>query len=193
MRAVTILVLIILTAGCQTPSQSGLHVSQLSNFGVVDDGKLYRGDAPHSIQDIQYLLNTRHVHTIIDLRDGTGGDGSPQQEKAWVDQVNARSTGEKINWVNLPCDAFDRQSVLRQFRKFRDSHDLQGPVFVHCQYGRDRTGLFVAAYQIEVMNYDPLIAANGMRDYGQNFLYVPGLYDFVRRMPGPTILARSSR
>ena len=180
-----ILLLLGLAVGCQTPSKSGMRVSQFTNFGIVEEGKLYRGDAPRSPQDIEYLVKTHHIRTIIDLRDG---DGNSAQEKAWVDQVNSKMS-DKVNWIHLPCDAFDRDSVLAQFRTFHDRMgDLQGPVFVHCQYGRDRTGLFVAAYQISEMNGNAGAAANLMRDYGQNFLFVPGLYDYVRRLSKTSIL-----
>jgi protein tyrosine/serine phosphatase len=77
--------------------------------------------------------------------------------------------------------------VLEHFRAFlaqknlpEDQGGLAGPFFVHCQYGRDRTGLWVAAYRIS-QGGDPIIAANEMRDFGQNFIVLPGLYDFVKR------------
>jgi protein tyrosine/serine phosphatase len=75
---------------------------------------------------------------------------------------------------------------LQHFRSFlarkdlpEDQGGLVGPFFVHCQYGRDRTGLFCACYRIS-QGGDATLAANEMRDFGQNFVFVPGLYRFVR-------------
>ena len=58
-----ILLLLGLAVGCQTPSKSGMRVSQFTNFGIVEEGKLYRGDAPRSPQDIEYLVKTHHIRT----------------------------------------------------------------------------------------------------------------------------------
>jgi protein tyrosine/serine phosphatase len=174
-------------AGCQTPSKHGQQFEGFTNFGVVSDGFLYRGDAPKSDADITYLATKYGIRTIIDLRDGTGSDGNPKQEQEWVQRVNAGGKFKTIHWVNLPCDAFNPKAELECVRDFlkrkdlpEDQGGLVGPFFVHCQYGRDRTGLFIAACRI-ADGKDPTIAANEMRDYGQNFIVVPGLYNFVRR------------
>jgi hypothetical protein len=181
------LVLVCATAGCQTASRNGQRVSGFTNFGVVSDGFLYRGDAPQSEADVRYLAGKLGVRTIIDLRDAGGGDGDLKQEETWVEHVNASDPAHPIRWVNLPSDAFHPADELQHFRSFLARKDLPeaqgglvGPFFVHCQYGRDRTGLWCACYRIS-QGGDATIAANEMRDFGQNFIVVPGLYNFVRR------------
>ena len=191
-------VLLCACAGCQTPSKHGQQFEGFTNFGVVSDGFLYRGDAPKSDADITYLATKYGIRTIIDLREGGAGDGNPKQEEEWVQSINAAGKVKRIHWVNLPCDAFNPKGELECVRDFlkrkdlpEDQGGLVGPFFIHCQYGRDRTGLFIAACRI-AEGKDPTIAANEMRDYGQNFIVVPGLDGFVRRQTKGRLLTTAT-
>jgi protein tyrosine/serine phosphatase len=181
------LVLVCAAAGCQTTSRNGQRVSGFTNFGVVSDGFLYRGDAPRSEADIRYLASKLGVRTIIDLREDGADDGDLKQERQWAEHVSATDPAHPIRWVNFPSDAFRPADEMKHFRDFlarkdlpEDQGGLVGPFFVHCQYGRDRTGLWCACYRIS-QGSDATLAANEMRDFGQNFVFVPGLYNYVRR------------
>src|SRR5437667_8558468 len=119
-----ILLIVATSAGCQTTSKNGQHLAGFTNFGVVSDGLLYRGDAPKSEADINYLATRLGVRTIIDLRDGGAGDADLAQERRWVEHLNASNPDHSIRWVNLPCDAFKPQTELAQFREFLKQKDL---------------------------------------------------------------------
>jgi hypothetical protein len=53
-------------------------------------------------------------------------------------------------------------------------------VFIHCAVGRDRTGLFVAAYRIANDGLDTAPALKEMDDYGHVRPFFPLLQPFIK-------------
>ncbi|MCG3181263.1 MAG: hypothetical protein BIFFINMI_03642 [Phycisphaerae bacterium] len=108
----------------------------LPNFFKVSNG-LYRGAQP--TDEGIGRLGQFGVRTVIDLR------GAHDESEA------VAAAG--MDYVQIPCNAFDprEEAVVQFLRLFAEPGN--GPVFVHCLAGRDRTGLMVAAYRMAVQGW----------------------------------------
>jgi len=107
-----------------------------ANFGQVSAG-LYRGAEPDD--DCLEHLAALGIRTVVNLRD--------EKDASEDEQAGALALG--MRYVNMPMSGFDRPTaaeVQRALAVIRASENQ--PVFVHCQRGRDRTGVVVAAYRI---------------------------------------------
>ncbi len=107
----------------------------IGNFGKVSD-HLYRGAEPDVIA-IKNLQNLG-VKTIIDLR-------TPHE--VWkAEPVKAADAG--ISYTNVPFNGLGRPSDEQVDHVLALIESSPGPVFVHCEYGCDRTGTIIACYRI---------------------------------------------
>lgn len=125
---------------------------------LVRTGVLYRGDSPHeaSPADIEYLLGTVGLATVIDLRserefeaDGTnplipqsvehhhfpiaGGPGGA---------IEGAPSGERLAARYLEYLDKDTTSVVAAVRAVAEVRE--GATIVHCRVGKDRTGVVIA-------------------------------------------------
>jgi tyrosine-protein phosphatase SIW14 len=64
---------------------------------------------------------------------------------------------------------------------FRDNP--QEKVFVHCRFGDDRTGVFVASYRMAFEKLPADQALKEMYHFGFNGAWHPSMADFVRNFP----------
>jgi protein tyrosine/serine phosphatase len=173
-----------LPAPAQTPAQASstpvlrsaygekLKLNGLPNGGKINDS-LFRGAQPHA-DGIQQLKNLG-VTTIVDLR------GEDPDRAAWERQ-QAESRG--IRFVSIPVSGWDPPSneQVAQFLKiFRDNPKEK--VFVHCRFGDDRTGVFVATYRMAVEGWPAQQAMNEMYFFGFNGFWHPSMKTFIRDFP----------
>lgn len=149
-----------------------LRVAGVPNFGKIDD-RLYRGAQPHASG--LHELKKLGVTTIVDLR---GEDPSKSQ---W-EQKHAETLG--IRFVHIPVSGWAPPSdaqVAEFLNIFRANP--QERVFVHCRYGDDRTGVFVAVYR---MAFDKFLSDEAIREmyfFGFNSFWHPSMRDFIRDFP----------
>lgn len=113
----------------------------ISKFLRVDDG-LYRGSAP-SPKDVQMLKNKYGVNKIISLDQNCANVISNACKLLGIKQVVIDLNEDKNTLVNLLKN--DLQSLLKS----------DGPTFVHCRHGKDRTGLVIAMYECKYKGKDP--------------------------------------
>jgi tyrosine-protein phosphatase SIW14 len=80
------------------------------------------------------------VHTVVDLR----GSGSRATKEAQI------VTSLGMHYVNVPLSGYQAPTP-EQVSKLLGILENQGegPVFIHCRRGADRTGTILAIYRIE--------------------------------------------
>jgi protein tyrosine phosphatase (PTP) superfamily phosphohydrolase (DUF442 family) len=122
-------------------------VPGVENFGVISKD-VWRGAQP-TAEGMRKLADLG-VKTVIDLR--------KEDESAEI------PTG--VRYVRLPTSAWqadrvDVRAVLSAIEK------NPKPVFIHCQQGRDRTGLAVAAYRLS-QKMSPADACRELRNFHVN-------------------------
>ncbi len=109
----------------------------------VVDG-LYRGSAP-SPQDVLWLKNNLGIKKIVSLDEESGN------------RIKRSCKILGITHIMVPIDIDNLKSSLLNFFK-KDLQSLlldDGPTFVHCLAGKDRTGLAIALFNCKYLNGDP--------------------------------------
>jgi len=155
-----------------------LRLSGVPNAGRIDN-VLYRGAQPRQSGFTQ--LKELGISTIVDLR----SENLPQI--AW-ERRQAESLG--IQFVNIPVNGWSppTDAQVAQFLLiFRDHPG--GKVFVHCHFGEDRTGVFVAAYRIAHDGWPADQAINEMYFFGFNGFWHPAMKSYVRSFPAQLKMA----
>src|SRR5215467_9724174 len=160
-------------------SSDTLHAygEHLGLAGVHNAGKinevLYRGAQPHaeSFQQLKEL----GITTIVDLR----GEGRDQIE--W-ERKKAEALG--LRFVHIPVSGWSppKDEQVAQFLSLFHSNP-QEKVFVHCRFGDDRTGVFVAAYRMAVEKWPAEDAMKEMYFFGFNGFWHPAMKAFIREFP----------
>src|SRR5215475_2654149 len=148
-----------------------LRLAGIANAGKVND-QLYRGAQPRngSVQELKRL----GVTTIVDLR---GEDPSAREHE----RKEAESLG--IRFVNIPVSGWSpptNDQVAQFLSLFADKKEK---VFVHCRFGDDRTGVFVATYR---MTFDGWPSEQAMREmyfFGFNGFWHPSMKSYIRDFP----------
>lgn len=135
LRGLLVLGLHLLSTGAA--GARGLPASQgITNFGKVDV-TLYRGAQPdeNGIKNLKAL----GVTTIINLR--MPGDAEKAEPKLAV--------ANGIQYTNVPLAGVGRPTDAEVAKILSVIQQSQGPVFIHCEHGCDRTGTIVACYRIQ--------------------------------------------
>ena len=117
------------------PAQLGI-----TNFSKVSD-RLFRGAQPDAagLKALQEL----GIKTIINLR---------MPNDIWEPEpVEARIRG--ILYTNVPFSSLSRPTEEQMRIVLGLIEASPGPVFVHCQFGCDRTGTVIACYRIQHDNW----------------------------------------
>jgi protein tyrosine/serine phosphatase len=136
-----------------TGTPASCRADSLPNFHTVTSG-IYRGGAPNLVG--LYRLRDMGVRVIVDLR---GNSGKLRRERAEASQLG-------LQWVNLPMSgAAPTDSQVSRFLAILKSAQSQ-PVFVHCQYGADRTGCMIGIWRVTQEGWTFPQAWAEMRQYG---------------------------
>ena len=98
---------------------------------------LYRGKQP-ARQDIPKLA-TAGIKTVLDLR---GSLGHKNWEKTAVEGAGMRYVRVGLSGVFAPTDS----QIDRILAILKDG--ANGPIFIHCRRGADRSGVVIACYRI---------------------------------------------
>jgi tyrosine-protein phosphatase SIW14 len=149
-----------------------IQVPGISNAGKLN-GSLYRGAQPHAGSLAQ--LKAIGVTTIVDLR----GENPERRER---ERKEAESLG--LRFVSIPVggwNAPNNEQVAQFLSIFRDNP--QEKVFVHCRFGEDRTGVFVATYRMAMEKWPAQQALKEMYSFGFNGRWHPAMTSFVRDFP----------
>jgi len=155
-----------------------LKLSGLPNGGKISDS-LFRGAQPRG-EGVKELKNLG-ITTIVDLR------GEDPAKISWERQ-QAEALG--IRFVSIPVSGWSppsNEQVAQFLQIFRD-HPKE-KVFVHCRFGDDRTGVFVATYRMAFYGWPSEQAMNEMYFFGFNGFWHPSMKAFIRDFPARLVTA----
>jgi protein tyrosine phosphatase (PTP) superfamily phosphohydrolase (DUF442 family) len=107
----------------------------IANFAQVND-ELYRGGQP-DLKSIQQLKKLG-IKSIINLR---------MSNDVWTGEHAA--TAGSIVYTNIPLASLSAPTDAQIAAVLSAIASMPKPVFVHCQYGCDRTGTIIACYRIQ--------------------------------------------
>jgi protein tyrosine/serine phosphatase len=149
-----------------------LHLAGIHNAGKIKD-VLYRGAQPKEAGLAE--LKRLGITTIVDLR------GEDREKSEW-ERSRAEALGMRV--VNIPVSGWappSDEQVAQFLELFRE--DPKQKVFVHCRFGDDRTGVFVATYRMAVEKWSPERAMGEMYFFGFNGFWHPSMKKFIRQFP----------
>jgi len=185
-RVLTVLLLVFLASpgsslhaqstATSTPVLRSAYGEKLKLAGVPNGGKitdaLFRGAQPHT-EGIEQLKRLG-VTTIVDLR----GENRDLVEK---ERKQAESLG--MHFVNIPVSGWSPPSNEQVAQFLGLFADKKEKIFVHCRFGDDRTGVFVATYR---MTFDGWPSEQAMREmyfFGFNGFWHPSMKSYIRDFP----------
>jgi len=139
-----------LARGRGLPAQQGIR-----NFGQINE-ELYRGAQPDEAGILS--LKRLGVKMIVNLR---------MTNNAWKQEASlAQAYG--IVYTNVPFKGTGRPKEDQIATALAIIQNSQGPVFVHCRHGCDRTGTIIACYRIQHDGWSSEAALAEARTYGMS-------------------------
>ena len=153
------------------PLGEKLKLSGVPNAGKINDS-LFRGAQPRSegIAELKKL----GITTVVDLR------GEDPDKIKWERQ-QAESAG--MHFVNIPVSGWSpptNDQVAQFLSLFKNQKDK---IFVHCRFGDDRTGVFVATYRMAHDHWLPHQAIKEMYFFGFNGFWHPAMKSYINDFP----------
>jgi tyrosine-protein phosphatase SIW14 len=144
----------------------------VANAGKISDA-LYRGAQPNLAHLSE--LKKLGVTTIVDLR-------SESRHIREYERIQVESLG--MHFVAIPVGEFDpptSQQLAQFFLVLRQTPAQK--VFVHCHFGEDRTGVFIAAYRIAFERWSSDQAMTEMVYFGFHRHWHPAMVNYVHSLP----------
>jgi protein tyrosine phosphatase (PTP) superfamily phosphohydrolase (DUF442 family) len=149
-----------------------IPIPGIPNAGQITS-ELYRGAQPRE-QGLPELKKLG-ITTIIDLR------GENAETIAW-ERKQAESLG--MLFVSIPVSGWSPptdEQVVQFFSIVRDNTGHK--IFVHCRFGDDRTGVFVAIYRMAFEKWPAEQALKEMYFFGFNGFWHPAMKSFIHDFP----------
>lgn len=131
-----------------------LETKEIPNDHVVNSG-IIRGGRPEK-GDLAELKKLG-VKTIINI---DNDEGAIAREKAEAKKLGLR-------YISSPLSAFrtpDDKQVDQIIAHLQDPEKM--PIFIHCEHGRDRTGMIIGLYRSRVNKWSSKKAYQEMKDLG---------------------------
>jgi len=149
-----------------------LHIEGIHNAGKISD-VLFRGAQPKESGLAE--LKKLGITTVVDLR------GEDREKYEW-ERKETESLGMRFVHLSVSGWAPPSDEQVAQFLAlFQD--DPHQKVFVHCRFGDDRTGVFVATYRMAIDKWSPEKAMDEMYFFGFNGFWHPSMKKFIREFP----------
>lgn len=149
-----------------------LRHEPVHHFGVVVDGVLYRSAQPDPRQ-WQQLHHRYGIRTVINLRD-------PETDEAWALFEKKFCAENGIRLVNLPVgpDRLTAEELRTVVETVSDP--ASQPVLVHCELGKSRTGVVIAAYRIVAQGWSDEAAIAESQRYKE--IMNPGYAAYLKEL-----------
>ncbi|SRR6266849_2528763 len=149
-----------------------LHVRGIPNAGKISE-VLYRGAQPREVGLSE--LKILGINTIVDLR------GEDREKTNWERQ---RAEALGMRFVQIPVSSWSPPTDEQLVQFLSLLHDNPGhKIFVHCRFGEDRTGVFIAAYRVASEKWTADQAIKEMYFFGFNGLWHPSMKSFIHEFP----------
>src|SRR6267154_194708 len=148
-----------------------LKIAGVPNAGKISD-VLFRGAQPSPQGLVE--LKKMGVTTIVVLR---GNRGPVNREREQAESLGMRFIDIPVSGWSPPSNA-----QVAEFLKLFQQDPTQ-KVFVHCYFGRDRTGVMVAAYRMSQQNWTADQAVEEMYSFGFHSHWYPVMKSYVRKFP----------
>ena len=149
-----------------------LRIPFIPNTGRIND-HLYRGAQPQ-LQGLAELKKLG-ITTVVDLR--LEDTAKIQSERQQAESLGMRFVHIPINEWSPPTN----EQVVQFLSLF--GQDRAQKIFVHCHFGEDRTGVFVATYRMAIEKWPSDQAMKEMYAFGFNGRWHPSMISFVRDFP----------
>lgn len=164
MKFINLTLLATLWIAAASSAAMPLHRERLPPSAVID-GQLYRGArlTPESLS----LLQTLGIRTVINLQGGDlNNPGMRTIIRVWepgeiLENIESERTLVQdlgMQFMNIPINSLNRFTeqesgdVDRALAVMADPNAW--PVYIHCEYGRDRTGLLIALFKVRYLGVD---------------------------------------
>jgi len=162
---------------CAKPAADST-ISGVPNFHRVN-ASIYRGGQPSA--EGWTSLKQLGVKTVVDLR--RDGEHSVEAEQQAVEAAGMHYINVPLKSIVAPSDA----NISKVLALLQSSED--GPAFVHCRGGVDRTGAVIACYRIAHDGWRNRVALDEAKSYGMHWAEI-GLKRYVLRfLPPPRIVS----
>jgi protein tyrosine/serine phosphatase len=149
-----------------------IQISGISDAGKVNEF-LYRGAQPN--EEGLRQLKRLGIDTIVDLRGEKGG--AMEKERSRTETMGIHLINIAGNGWSPPQDEQIAQFLSLILKKPRQR------IFVHCRFGGDRSGVFIAVYRIAFDGWTPEEALWEMRAFHFNGFWHPAMKAYVRDFP----------
>lgn len=161
-----VLVLVAVPAG-----YSAYRMKHLRNFGVVEDGVLYRSGQLNPA-GLQRVLSDYRIKTVVTLRHSR--DPRLPHDDAWEEDVCAPRGVRHVRilprvWSKDENGKYPIEDGLKEFLDVMDD-PANHPVLVHCMAGIHRTGQMTAFFRMERHRWTADEAMAEMEAYGYDLL-----------------------
>jgi tyrosine-protein phosphatase SIW14 len=149
-----------------------IEIPGLSDAGKINEF-LYRGSQPNEngIEELHKL----GVTLIVDLR----GEfkGTRENERREAERFGIRLISIPGNGWSPPTD-----KQIAQFLSLFQEHPRQR-IYVHCWFGGDRSGVFLATYRITFDHWTPQRAVKEMKAFHFKSFWHPAMRRYVKEFP----------
>lgn len=155
----------------------GRHRFFPKNFGVVEEGSVYRSGQIHRgiVEDV---LKEHDIRLVIDMAKDVEGDPDEAREREVAERLGIR----KLNLFELDGEGLGAPSdYLTALREIVDARARGERVLVHCAGGSERTGAATAFYRMLFDGWDGRRAWDEYRSYRKRPPKNDALRDYVNQ------------
>jgi len=165
-------VLAVLMAGAAVVVAVWRHDYPVRHFAVVQRDVLYRSAQPDEA-GWKRLRDHYGIRTVIDVR-----EDAPDAPWAVLEKRFCRENGIRHLKLSIGSDYF-RDEQLRVMIQTISDPKCQ-PVLVHCEYGKSRTGIAVAAYRVAAQGWSYQAALAESQKFKKNM--EPGYVAYLKEL-----------